>query len=425
MPLSQSHGDDAEDATQEALLKIVTRLSTFRRESRFSTWAWSVAARSILDFKRGRARAPQLSFEDFEADLARDLDLTTSPRAEDAVYLAQVKIGCARAMLQCLDGDHRVAYVLGEILGLDQREAARALGVSDAAFRKRLARARERVSATVRRACGLVNDKAPCRCHRRLVPAQRLGRIDERNRSPLNGWPQTREVTTPRREVLRSCISLEAWMLRLWGRLSAFNVQKVLWTLAELGLDHEWIDAGGAAGGLDKPEFLAMNPHGRIPVIDDGGVTLWESHAIIRYLACRYGEGTLWADDAAERSYADRWMDWSQCTLQRDCLELFWALVRTPPHRRDRAFIDARGTACRGDYELLDRWLAERLYLSGDRFTMADIPAGATLYRYFEMDLDHPDVPNVRSWYERLQRRDAYREQIMRPFDDLRGRLEY
>ena len=109
-------------------------------------------------------------------------------------------------------------------------------------------------------------------------------------------------------------------MLKVWGRRSSFNVQKVMWLVGELGLEHEHIDAGGSFGGLDTPDFLAMNPHGRVPVIRDGEVTVWESHAVLRYLAARHGAGQFWPDDPAMRAAIDGWMDWSQTALQPDFL---------------------------------------------------------------------------------------------------------
>jgi glutathione S-transferase len=95
-------------------------------------------------------------------------------------------------------------------------------------------------------------------------------------------------------------------MLKIWGRRSAFNVQKAMWAIGELELPHEHVNAGGDAGGLDDPWFREMNPHGRIPVIDDDGLILWESNSIIRYLGAKYGDGRLWNPDPAERSFADR-----------------------------------------------------------------------------------------------------------------------
>ena len=214
-------------------------------------------------------------------------------------------------------------------------------------------------------------------------------------------------------------------MLRVWGRRSAFNVQKVLWLVDELALPHAHIDAGGSFGGLDDPTFRAMNPHGRVPVIDDDGVVVWESHTILRYLAARYGAGTLWAEDAGERSFADRWMDWSLATLQRDFMDLFWGFYRTPEDKRNRPMIEQRIDRCDAHFRLLDDHLAARDFLAGDGFTMADIPAGTTLYRYFEIDVARPDVPHVEAWYARLAERPAYRAHVMRPFDELYGRLDY
>src|SRR5690242_7273902 len=157
-------------------------------------------------------------------------------------------------------------------------------------------------------------------------------------------------------------------MLQVWGRRSAFNVQKVLWLVGELGLPHAHIEAGGAFGGLDDPAFLRMNPHGRVPVIDDGGTILWESHTILRYLAARYGGDALWSTDPAERSFAERWMDWSLATLQPAFMELFWGFYRTPEAARERPKIEDARERCARHYRLLDAQLLERPFLGGDRF---------------------------------------------------------
>lgn len=215
-------------------------------------------------------------------------------------------------------------------------------------------------------------------------------------------------------------------MLTLWGRPSSFNVQKVLWTLDEIGLEYEHVDAGGAAGGLDTPAFLAMNPHGRVPVVrDDDGTIVWESQSVVRYLAARYSRGQLWPESPGQRAQADRWMDWSLCSLERDVLGVFWLLVRTPAEKHNRPLIDGHVAACARHYRLLDAWLRERPWLSGARFTMGDIPAGTTLYRYFEMQIERPEIPRVRDWYARLSERPGYRRHVMRPFDELRGKLGF
>ncbi|HKU96057.1 MAG TPA: glutathione S-transferase [Vineibacter sp.] len=217
-------------------------------------------------------------------------------------------------------------------------------------------------------------------------------------------------------------------MLKVWGRRSSFNVQKVLWLVGELGLAHEHIPAGGDFGRLDEPAFRMLNPHERVPVIEDGDLAVWESQAILRYLAARYGRGRFWSDDPAERSQVDRWMDWSQTALQPDFLNgVFWGYYRTPEAQRNATAIAKSIARCAAHFRRLDSVLATRPFLCGDQLSLADIPAGTSLYRYFELDLEieRPDVPHVVAWYQRLQERPAYREHVMVPFGELRGRLDY
>jgi glutathione S-transferase len=215
-------------------------------------------------------------------------------------------------------------------------------------------------------------------------------------------------------------------MLRVWGRRSSFNTQKVLWLLDELGLAYEHIPAGGDFGLLDTPEFLALNPHGRVPVIEDDRAVVWESHSCLRYLAAKYGRGTLWSDDPAERATAEGWMDWAQTALQPAFLMgVFWGYYRTPEAQRNLSAIRRNLGRCAEYFGLLDGMLANRPFLLGDRLTLADIPIGTHLYRYFELDIERPDIPHVTAWYERLQERPAYREHIMLPFGELFGKLDY
>ncbi len=214
-------------------------------------------------------------------------------------------------------------------------------------------------------------------------------------------------------------------MLKVWGRRSSFNVQKVLWLVGELGLAHEHVPAGGSFGGLDAPSFRAMNPHGRVPVIADGELVVWESHAILRYLAARYDTGGFWRAEPSERARIDGWMDWSQTALQRDFLMgVFWGFYRTPEAQRDWPAIRKSLARCADHFRLLDDVLAERPFLAGEELSLADIPAGTSLYRYFELDIERPATPNVTAWYRRLQERPAYREHVMLPFAELSGRLD-
>ena len=218
----------------------------------------------------------------------------------------------------------------------------------------------------------------------------------------------------------------EMTAITIWGRRNSFNVQKVMWLVGELGLAHEHIDAGGSFGGLDDAAFRAMNPHGRVPVLRDGETIVWESHAILRYLAAQHGGERFWPGDAARRADADQWMDWSQTALQPAFLTgIFWGYYSTPAAERDWAAIRASLERCSGYFRLLDRILAERRFLAGDDFGLADIPAGTTLYRYFELDIARPAVPHVEAWYARLKARPAYRRHVMIPFGDLYGRLDY
>jgi glutathione S-transferase len=173
-------------------------------------------------------------------------------------------------------------------------------------------------------------------------------------------------------------------MLKVWGRRSSFNVQKVMWLIGELGLAHEHIDAGGRFGGLDTPLFLAMNPHGRVPVIRE--------------------------DDA----------------LQPDFLVgVFGGFFRTPEDKRNWPAIRASLSRCVRHFEKLDRLLEGRSFLLGDPPTLADIAVGTSLYRYFELEIERPKLAQVERWYHRLQERPAFRAHVMIPFEELRGRLDY
>lgn len=213
--------------------------------------------------------------------------------------------------------------------------------------------------------------------------------------------------------------------LTLWGRLSSCNVQKAVWLLEELALPYEHIPAGGDFGGLDDPAYREMNPHGRVPTLKDGNVVVWESEAILRYLAARYGAPAFWPDDPAERAAVDQWLAWTAASLYRDWIDLFWQRVRTPPERQDAAEIERLRRRTAERFGFLDGQLGARDYIAGDRFSLADIAAGMTLYRWFEMPIERPALPHLAAWYERLRARPAYRKGVCIPFDDLAGKLAY
>ena len=212
-------------------------------------------------------------------------------------------------------------------------------------------------------------------------------------------------------------------MIEVLGRATSSNVQKVLWTLRELGLEYRRCDLGGAFGGLDTPEYRAMNPNGKVPTLIDDDLVLWESNAIVRYLAARYDPGGLWPQDAGDRALADLWMDWQQTVLFPPWVAVFFGVWRTPQRYRDEE-ANARAVARLNDaYALLDRQLQGRAFVAGRQLTIADIPAGMTLYRYYTMEIERPSLPAIEAWYARLRQRAAYRETVMTDFGSLKDTL--
>ncbi len=213
--------------------------------------------------------------------------------------------------------------------------------------------------------------------------------------------------------------------ITLFGRNSSCNVHKAAWALQEAGVAYEHIELGGDFGGLDDTRFRAMNPHGRVPVLKDNETIVWESDAIIRYVAAKYAGGTLWPEDPAERAVCDEWMCWTAASHYPDWIALFWKFVRKRPEERNQAEIDAHHQKCLRSFATLERRLAEVPYLAGERFTMADIPAGMTLYRWYEMEIERPRLANVEAWYSRLRERPAYLKAACVPFDDLKGKSTF
>jgi glutathione S-transferase len=203
-------------------------------------------------------------------------------------------------------------------------------------------------------------------------------------------------------------------MLTIWGRKTSINVQRVMWAVAELGLGHERIDAGGAFGKTDTPAYGAMNPNRLVPVIDDAGFTLWESNACTRYLADTYGRGTLAPLSPQDRARADQWMDWANSTLYPDVIVgLFVQFVRVTAADRNMAAIAVTAQRTGERLAILDAQLAGREFISGKDLTMADIAVGSLLYRYFTVPIARPSLPNVEAYYQRLAAREAYKTHVM------------
>ena len=210
-------------------------------------------------------------------------------------------------------------------------------------------------------------------------------------------------------------------MVKVLGRATSINVQKVMWAIGELGLAYERKDVGGPFGGLDTPEMALANPNRLIPVIEDEGLVVWESNAIIRYLARKYGSGGLAPADEGAFALADQWMDWSITTIYTDVIStIFLGLIRTPAAERKNAAIEVARERAGQKLAIVDGVLDSNRYLTGDQLTVADIAVGSLMYRYFNLDLLRPPLPNVERWYNDLTERPAYRQHVMIPFEDMK-----
>ena len=204
-------------------------------------------------------------------------------------------------------------------------------------------------------------------------------------------------------------------MLKIMGRDTSSNVQKVLWVCGELGLPFEREDIGGPFGGNDQPEYLALNPNGRVPTIIDDGYVLWESNSCVRYLAAKHGGDPLSPADLQIRGNAERWMDWQLTIMSPALVPVFWGRIRTPPEKRDMDAIEAARKKLSGLIGFMDAQLSKTAFLAGDDFTIGDIPLGIAAYRWFVMDMEREDYPNLKRWYDLLTQRKAFQDAVMNP----------
>ena len=206
-------------------------------------------------------------------------------------------------------------------------------------------------------------------------------------------------------------------MRRLLGRANSSNVMKVIWLLEELGLPYQREDVGGAFGGTDTVEYRAMNPNGIVPTLVDDGFVLWESNAILRYLAAGHAAGTpMWPESLQARAGIDRWMDWQQTVLGAPMTVVFWGLVRTAPDKRDMAAIHAAAAKLGGIYGILDAVLARHAYVAGDALTPADVAIGVHAHRWFSFEgIERRELPALRAWYDRLLARPAFKAHVAQP----------
>jgi glutathione S-transferase len=210
-------------------------------------------------------------------------------------------------------------------------------------------------------------------------------------------------------------------MLTIWGRRTSSNVQALMWCVGELQLPYRRHNVGHRHGGNDTPAFLQMNPNGTVPVLRDGDdAPIWETGAIMRYLACRYGDETFWPGDLLARTQVDKWAEWAKLNIALNFTgPVFWHVVRTAPQDRDPVALVQALALLEQKLDIAEQRLASNPFLAGQDFTPADIQLGHVLYRYFDIDIPRPDRPALRHYYEKLTSRPAFREHVMVSYQEL------
>lgn len=204
-------------------------------------------------------------------------------------------------------------------------------------------------------------------------------------------------------------------MLKIWGRATSSNVQKVLWCCGELGIPFERVDIGGPFGGNQDPEYLALNPNGLVPTVQDGELVLWELNTICRYLAAtRQGE-RLYPAAPAGRALVERWMDWQLSTLGAPMGALLYGLIRSKPEDRDQAGIEAARRKALIAWTIVEEALEGRFFLAGAELSLAEIVMGTLAYRWHVFPIERPALKNLKSWYERMRERPAFKTHIEIP----------
>lgn len=210
-------------------------------------------------------------------------------------------------------------------------------------------------------------------------------------------------------------------MLEIWGRASSANVQAVMWCIGELNLAYKRHDIGGRFGGNDTPAFRSMNPNGTVPVLRDGqSEPLWESGAILRHLAGRYGSSMFWPEDAFERAAIDKWAEWSKLNIATAfTVPVFGRVVRTAPSKRDPGAIKAAIANLDVFLDVAEAQLSSNEFIATDGFTLADIQFGHVLFRYFGIDIARKSRPNLGRYYQSISGRAAFLEHVALDYSDL------
>lgn len=203
-------------------------------------------------------------------------------------------------------------------------------------------------------------------------------------------------------------------MIKIWGRKTSSNVQKAMWAVGELKLEYERIDVGGSFGKNREPAYLAMNPNGLVPTLEEeDGFLLWESNSIVRYLAGKHDKsGLLEPKDAKQRALASQWMDWQLSVAGPAISPAFWGLIRTPPEKRDMAAIKTSQEKTTEAMKMLDAQLGKTEYVAGPGFSYGDIPVGIMCYRFVQLVPERPKMPNLDHWYGTISSRQAFKDHV-------------
>ncbi len=208
----------------------------------------------------------------------------------------------------------------------------------------------------------------------------------------------------------------------VYGRATSSNVQALLWGLEEMGLSYQRLDYGEVYGGLDTEAFRVLTPHGKIPVLNVADTAIWETPAILRYLASHHGSETFWPKDPLGRATVDMWAEWAKHSVAEAFTgPIFWRTARTRPENRDAALVAVNIKTFEAELMKAEAQLEGRAFLVGDDLSLADIQFGHVLYRYFDIDIPRPDLPHLRRYYNGLATRPAYQRTVMVSYDALRN----